>query len=107
MKWLFGIVIAIFSLIIADRVLITYSQESDDFNKEWNEQRDDLTKAQKQFDALSSLQDESEEINTTVASASKASVKMQQPKTKKVYKDAFDRRFDDFDKEFKQKWESF
>lgn len=61
MKWLFGIVIAIFSLIIADRVLITYSQESDDFNKEWNEQRDDLTKAQKRFDTLSSLKNEHEE----------------------------------------------
>ncbi|QOP43639.1 hypothetical protein FJR45_06615 [Sulfurimonas sediminis] len=107
MKWLFGIVIAIFSLIIADRVLITYQQESDDFNKEWNEQRDDLTKAQKQFDTLSSLKNESEEINTTVASASKASAKMQQPQVKKIYKDDFDRRFDDFDKEFKQKWESF
>jgi len=107
MKTLGGIIIAIFMIILADRVLITYQQESDDFKKEWNEQRDDLTKAQKQFDALSSLQDESEDINTTVASASKTSAKMQQPQAKKVYKDDFDRRFDDFDKEFKQKWKSF
>jgi lipopolysaccharide export LptBFGC system permease protein LptF len=107
MKWLFGIVIAIFSLILADRVLITYQQESDDFNKEWNEQRDDLTKAQKQFDTLPSLKNKHEEANTTVASASKASPKMQQPQAKKVYKDDFERRFNDFDKEFKQKWESF
>ena len=107
MKWLFGLIAAILALIVADRVLISHQQNTKDFNKEFYEQKEDFAKAQKQFDALSNLQDKSDEINATVASASKASAKMQQPQVKKVYKDDFDRRFDDFDKEFKQKWESF
>ena len=100
MKWLFGLIAAILALIVADRVLISHQQNTEDFNKEFYEQKEDFAKAQKQFDALSNLQDKSDEINATVASASKASAK-------KVYKDDFGRRFDDFDKEFKQKWESF
>jgi len=106
MKWLFGLIAAILALIVADSVLISHQQNTEDFNKEFYEQKEDFTKAQERFD-VSSRDNESNEKNTTVASTSKASPKMQQPKAKKVYKDDFDRRFDDFDKKFEQKWESF
>lgn len=115
MKFIFGIIVLIVTLVIVSDNMISFEQSKEDFKtdyqsaqKEFNKAVDNYYKEDLNSRAIPHNEASINEKNSTVARVdTKIAVQKAVNKEKKVYKDDFDRSFEKFDKEFEDKWKNF
>ncbi|MDX1808937.1 MAG: hypothetical protein R3331_05320 [Sulfurospirillaceae bacterium] len=115
MKWLFAVAAFVVTLIIVGDNQISFQQSKEDFKtgyqsaqKDFNNAVDGFYKADVNSKARPKKMSSNNDKNSTIAKAdTKIIAQKQVNKGEKVYKDNFDRSFEEFDKDFDKKWKNF
>jgi len=115
MKFIFGIIVLIVTLVIVSDNMISFEQSKEDFKtdyqnaqKEFNDAVDGYYKEDLNSRIVPQNEPTINEQNSAIAKVDTRMV-IQEPvnKEEKVQKDNFDRSFEKFDKEFEDKWKNF
>ena len=115
MKWLFAVITLVITLYFVSNNQIYWEQDREDFKtefqgaqKEFNQAVDDYYKEDLNSRAIPHNEASINEKNSTVAKVD-TKIVVQNPvnNDKKVYKDSFDKSFDETNKFIQDKWKNF
>lgn len=115
MKFIFGIIVLIVTLVIVSDNMISFEQSKEDFKtdyqsaqKEFNQAVDNYYKEDLNSRVIPQNEASINEKNSTVAKVD-TKIVVQNPvnNDKKVYKDSFDKSFDETNKFIQDKWKNF
>lgn len=114
MKFILSIIVLIVTLVIVSDNMISFQQSKEDFKtdyqnaqKEFNQAVDDYYKEDLNSRTVPQNKEVINKEHNTVAKVDTKIVNNPVNKEKKVYKDDFDRSFEEFEKEFDKKWDNF